>query len=215
MEDIPQLVMNELPDEMARMEAALAAAREAIYTPRDSPEIREVDINGYGDDSGDGFGSTPLFNIDALAQGMEMYTIDVEGRMDRHGRIFFQFDDRRQMPLLVVLFQSAAGRWLTTVNDVLMPLDTFHSIVYAHAVVKSGNGNGGGGPALLPSAQSLVCKTVAGAEFVIPHATVPQLMRALTVVNTPQAPGPAPQPAAQQPGPAPHPSPSRDTSAAQ
>ena len=193
----PQLVLDELPCELERMEAAMAAAKKE----RDS-EIREVDI-----DFQDAMPLPPLsfpvqmplsFDMDPLTQGIAMYNIYTEYRVDRDGRHFWQFDDRRQIPLLVVVFKSAAsGTWLATVNDEMMPLSAFLSITYAGAAAAGGGQQGHGQPMFT----SVVCKTSGSELFRIPNTTVAHIMKALGTITQPQESAP-PQ---QQGGPGPHP----------
>lgn len=186
----PQLVLDELPCELERMEAAMAAAKKE----RDA-DIREVDID-FHDAMPPSFPmQVPLsFDMDPLTQGIAMYNIYTEYRVDRDGRHFWQFDDRRQIPLLVVVFKSAAsGTWLATVNDEMMPLSTFLSITYAGAAGSAAGGQQGHSQQGLPMFTSVVCKTSGSEVFRIPNTTVAHIMKALGTITPPRESEPAPR----------------------
>ena len=193
--DAPQLVTTEIPEEVARMEAALlrerqeraaqaardaqiaAAINEDIFCDArpvsdiDAGEIKELDID-----------VNLNMNADIMDQNVQLYDVEAAHTRDPNGRHFWSFDDRRRMPLLVIAFRSTAGHWLCIVNDVLMPLQKFLNIAEAQAAPVQRREFGA--PPGLPSTDQLLCVTATGEKITIPHASVAQLMKALHTVPT-------------------------------
>lgn len=191
--DAPQLITSEIPEEVTRMEAALlrerqeraaqasrdaqiaAAINDDIFCDAhpvsdiDSNEIKELDID-----------INLNMNADMMDQNVQLYDVEAAHTCDRHGRHFWSFDDRRRMPLLVIVFRTKTGNLLCLANDVLMSLEDF--LYITHAQVAPAQRREFGAPPGLPSTDQLHCTTSKGEKFTIPHASVAQLMMALQTV---------------------------------
>lgn len=184
--DTPQLVTTEIPEEVARMEAALQRERAAVA--RDAQIAAAIDQDVFLDarpvsedlDDVKDLEVDVNLNGDMMDQNVQLYDIDVAHTCDRHGRHFWSFDDRRRMPLLVIAFATKAGKQLCLVNDVLISLEKFLDIIHAQAAPAQRREFGA--PPGLPSTDQLHCVTASGDKFTIPHASVAQLMMALQTI---------------------------------
>lgn len=191
MDNTPELVTSELPAEVEKMEAALRRGREEMAAQASAAaavqddlfvdarpvsgaqDIREVDL----EIDLENVGPVNLPYNDMMDQIPQLYDVDVTHTRDRHGRHYWNFDDRRRMPLLVVAFRTKQKNWLCCVNDVIISLPAFLSIVSAQSV--AGPRREFGAPPGMPPAEQLQCRASTGDIIAIPHATIPQLMAAL------------------------------------
>jgi hypothetical protein len=180
----PELVTTELPEELERMAAAIQRAKEeravAAAIEQDiflepvslgtSCDIKDVDVDlNFNNEN------------DLIDQNLHLYDVDATHTRDRHGRHYWNFDDRRRMPLLVIAFRTKGGAWLCTVNDVIMRLDKFLSITDAQAAPVQRR-EFGAPPTVPSSTEQLLCNSGDGERFAIPYASVSQLMMALQMI---------------------------------
>jgi hypothetical protein len=102
--------------------------------------------------------------------------IRVEQMQDKFGRTIYVFDDKLTQHLMVVVFKMR-GRYMVSVNEVLMPLEEFLSISTGRAMESQSTNTS------KPWNERGIECTVAGKSFTIPNTTMHIILVALTTLE--------------------------------
>lgn len=201
--DAPHLVTTEIPEEVARMEAALQRERQerAAQASRDAQVAAAINDDLFFDAEPVSCGapititgsmSTPLEDIkdidvdlysnkEIIDQNIQDYDIEVSHSRDHRGKHYWCFDDRHTVPFVVIAFRTRQGKWLCIINDNIIPLAKFLSI--SEVRLGPAQRREFGAPASAPVQKILLCKTSSGEDLTIQHATVAHVTAALQVIS--------------------------------
>jgi hypothetical protein len=204
--DAPQLVTTEIPEEVARMEAALQRERQerAATAARDAQIAAAINNDLFFDAEPVSMGapisitgamSTPLdilddvkdidvdiySNKEVIDQNKENYNIEISHSRDHRGKHYWCFDDRHAMPFVIIAFRTRQNKWLCIINDNIMPLSKFLSI--SEVRLGAQQRREFGAPATAPTLRTLICKTSTGEELTFHQASVGHIMAALQTIS--------------------------------
>lgn len=117
-------------------------------------------------------------DTDMLHANMLKYEeIRVEQTQDKFGRTIYMFDDKLTQHLMVVVFKMR-GRYMVSVNEVLMPLEEFLSISTGRAIEPSSANTS----KPWANERGIEC-TVGSKLFTIPNTTMHIILVALTTLE--------------------------------